>query len=64
MLRVYGRHTVWVERENGDVRVVPISWTALVPRVDLIDPGGGKGRLSPRAALDLSKWVEVRRESL
>jgi hypothetical protein len=53
-----------VERKNGDVHVVPISWTALVPRVDLIGPGGSTGRLSPRAALDLSRWIEARKENL
>ena len=64
VLRVYGRHTVWIAHDNGGVRVVPVSWTALVPRVDLIGPGDSKGRLSPRAALDLSRWIEARREDL
>ena len=62
VLRIYGRSAVWVEREDGDVRIVPISWTALVPRLDVAGTDGRKGRLSPGAALALSRWIEARRE--
>jgi hypothetical protein len=57
-----GDDAVWVEREDGDLRIVPVSWTALVPRASLVDAHGDGARLSPEAAFELSKWVLARKD--
>jgi hypothetical protein len=52
-----------VQREDGAVRIVPISWTALKGHAELADGREGRGRLAPEAALALSKWIQARRSS-
>ena len=58
----YGDRAVWVERDDGDRRIIPISWTSLVPRATTRLEGVGAIRLCPQAALELSRWVSVRRD--
>jgi len=62
VVRGHGEDAVWVEREDGDLRIVPACWTALVPRVRLVGPNGQSGRLSLEASLELSRWVLARKK--
>lgn len=62
VVRRHGDDAVWVEREDGDLRIVPVSWTALVPRASLVGSDGQGGRLAPQAALELSRWVVARKK--
>lgn len=63
VLRGHGQDAVWVEREDGDLRIIPASWTALVPRTKLVGSDGYSGHLSLDASLELSKWVLARRKN-
>jgi len=56
----FGDRAVWVERENGDRRIVPVSWTSLIPFVSSRLSDGRTIRISPQAAIDLSRWVSSR----
>jgi hypothetical protein len=60
VVRGHGEAAVWVEREDGDLRIIPACWTALVPRAHLVE-ADGNGRLCAEAALALSKWVLARK---
>jgi hypothetical protein len=57
VLQNSGDRAVVVERENGDRRIVPVSWTSLIPFVMCRLSDGGTIRISPQAAIDLSRWV-------
>jgi hypothetical protein len=61
VLGAYGAGGVWVEREDGDRRMVPVSWTSLIPRVPCRLGDGREVRLSPEAVALLARWVECRR---
>jgi phage terminase large subunit-like protein len=60
VLQNYGDRAVVVERENGDRRIIPVSWTSLVPVVRCRLSDGRMIRISPQAAFDLSRWVSSR----
>jgi hypothetical protein len=51
-----------VEREDGDRRIIPAYWTSLAPLVSCGLSDGRTIRVSPQAALDLSRWVSTRRD--
>jgi hypothetical protein len=59
--QLYGEDAVWIEREDGEARIVPASWTSLRPRATLHHADGRAVRLSPKAALALAAWVAARR---
>jgi hypothetical protein len=52
---------VWVEHDEGDLRIIPVSWTSLHPRVTLPGIDGRELRLAPETALALARWVAARR---
>ena len=60
VLHGYGDRAVWVERDGGDRRVIPVSWTSLIPRASHRLADGGTIRICPQAALELSRWVSAR----
>jgi hypothetical protein len=60
VLQSFGDRAVWVEREDGDRRIIPVSWTSLVPLVSSRLSDGRTIRISPQAAVDLSRWVSCR----
>jgi hypothetical protein len=56
-----GSDAVWVEHDEGDLRIIPVSWTSLRPRVTLPGIDGREIRLALETALELAKWVAARR---
>jgi hypothetical protein len=62
VLRRHGRGvgTIRVEREDGEVRVMPAYWTDLEPRLGLVGENNG-ARLTPQGALELSRWIAARK---
>ena len=60
VLQSFGDRAVVVERENGDRRIIPVSWTSLIPLVSSRLSDGRTIRISPQAAIDLSRWVSSR----
>ena len=60
VLHGYGDRAVWVERDGGDRRIIPVSWTSLIPRASHRLADGGTIRICPQAALELSRWVSAR----
>jgi len=64
VLQGYGTEAVWVERDDGDRRVIPVTWTSLIPRVPCRLRDGRSVRLSTDAALELARWTSARRDSI
>ena len=60
VLQSFGDRAVWVEREDGDRRIIPLSWTSLVPEVSSRLSDGRTIRIAPQAAFELSRWVSIR----
>lgn len=60
MLRSHGSIGIYIERANGERRLVPESWTSLVPRVPCQLSNGQTIRLGPETALELARWVSAR----
>jgi hypothetical protein len=60
VLRRFGSNGVWIERASGERRVLPESWTSLVPRVPSRLAGGRAIRIAPETALELAQWVAAR----
>jgi len=60
VLQSFGDRAVLVERENRDRRIIPVSWTSLVPLVSSRLSDGRTIRISPQTAIDLSRWVSSR----
>ena len=60
VLQSFGDRAVSVEREDGDRRIIPVSWTSLVPLVSSRLSDGRTIRISPQAVIDLSRWVSSR----
>jgi hypothetical protein len=56
-----GSDAVWVEREFGEVRIIPISWTSLRKQLTSRHLADRGVRLAPDAALRLARWVAARR---
>jgi hypothetical protein len=61
VLRGYGPDAVWLEWQDGQITIVPKSWTSLVPRPGPLRVRGRPVRLSPDVAKTLALWVEARR---
>jgi len=60
VLHRHGEKAVRIERENGIRRIVPVSWTSLVPRVARRLCDGRAVRIGPEVALELARWVSPR----
>jgi hypothetical protein len=63
ILARYGRHAVRVEQPDGQLRVLPVAWTDLVPQPAALAVQGRPVRLSPEALRELGAWVAARSES-
>jgi hypothetical protein len=59
----YGRHALRVEQPDGQLRLLPIAWTDLVPRPAALTVKGRPVRLAPDAMRDLGAWVAARMSS-
>jgi len=60
VLRWYGEHAVYLEREDGIRRIVPVARTSLVPRVASRLADGRPVRINPEGALELTRWIALR----
>ena len=56
----YGRHALRVEPPDGQVRLLPVAWTDLVPRRAALALRGRRVRLAPDALRELGAWVAAR----
>ncbi len=56
----YGRHALRVEQPDGQLRLLPIAWTDLVPRPAALTVKGRPVRLAPPALRELGAWVAAR----
>jgi hypothetical protein len=56
----YGRHAVWVETSDGNLRLLPLAWTTLEPRGEPLALQGRALRLDPLALRELAAWVAAR----
>ncbi len=59
----YGRHALRVEQPNGQLRLLPVAWTDLVPRPAALAVQGRPVRLAPEALRELGAWVAARLRS-
>src|SRR2546426_10984556 len=62
VLQSFGDRAVVIEREDGDRRIIPVFWTSLAPLVSCRLSDGRTIRVSTQAALELSRWVSIRRD--
>jgi hypothetical protein len=56
----YGRHALRVEQPDGQLRLLPVAWTDLVPRPAALVVKGRPVRLAPAALRELAVWVAAR----
>jgi hypothetical protein len=56
----YGRHALRVEQPDGRLRLLPVSWTDLVPRPAALTLRGRPVHLAPEALRELGAWVGAR----
>jgi hypothetical protein len=56
----YGRHALRVEQPDGQLRLLPVAWTDLVPRPAALAVQGRPVRLAPEALCELGAWVAAR----
>ena len=56
----YGRHALRVEQPDGQLRLLPVAWTDLVPRPAALALRGRRVRLAPEALRELATWVAAR----
>jgi len=61
MLRGYGPDAVWLEFADGQLTIVPRTWTSLVPCATPMSVRDQPVRLAPDAATKLAKWIAARR---
>jgi hypothetical protein len=61
LLRRYGPDAVWLEFADGQVMIVPRSWTSLVPQSTPLRVDDQPARLAPDAAMKLASWIAARR---
>jgi hypothetical protein len=52
---------VWIENENGEMRILPKNWTSLLPQMDPPRIDDHLVRLDLSRILELSKWIESRK---
>ena len=57
-----GDESVLVEHADGFRRVIPLSWTELVPVIEAASVAGHEAKLTPRVAHVLALWVAARVE--
>jgi len=55
-----GRHVRQVEQPDGQLRLLPIAWTDLIPRPAALTVEGQPVRLAPGALRELAAWVAAR----
>ncbi len=60
VLHRHGDNAMYIEREDGVRRIVPVSWTSLVPRVTSRLADGRRVRIDPKGALELTRWIGAR----
>jgi hypothetical protein len=51
---------VWIEFADGQVTIVPRTWTSLVPRAAPMSVNDRPVRLAPDAAMKLARWITAR----
>ncbi len=56
----YSRHALRVEQPDGQLRLLPVAWTDLVPRPAALAVKGRPVRLAPDALRELGAWVAAR----
>jgi len=56
----YGRHALRVEQPDGQLRLLAVAWTDLVPRPAALALRGRRVRLAPDALRELGAWVAAR----
>ena len=56
----YGRHALRVEQPDGQLKLLPVAWTDLVPRPAALAVQGRPVRLAPDALRELGAWVAAR----
>jgi hypothetical protein len=56
----YGRHALRVEQPDGQLRLLPVTWTDRVPRPAALAVQGRPVRLAPEALRELGAWVADR----
>ena len=56
----YGRHALRVEQPDGQLRLLPVAWTDLVPRRAALALRGRRVRLASDALRELGAWVAAR----
>jgi hypothetical protein len=56
----YGHHALRVEQPDGQLRLLPVAWTDLVPRPAALAVQGRAVRLAPEALRELGAWVAAR----
>ena len=56
----YGRHALRVEQPDGQLRLLPVAWTDLVPRPAALAVQGRPVRLAPEALRELGAGVAAR----
>jgi len=56
----YGRHALRVEQADGQLRLVPVAWTDLLPRPAALAVRGQPVRLAPDVLRELGAWVAAR----
>ena len=60
VLRRFGPDAVWIEFADGQVTIVPRTWTSLVPRAAPMSVNDRPVRLAPDAAIKLARWITAR----
>jgi hypothetical protein len=61
VLRRYGPDAVWLEFADGQVTIVPRTWTSLLPQSTPLRVDDQPVRLAPDAAVKLASWIAARR---
>jgi hypothetical protein len=56
----YGRHALRVEQPDGQLRLLPVAWTDLVPRPAALAVKGRPVLLAPDALRELGAWIAAR----
>jgi hypothetical protein len=56
----YGLHALRVERPDGQLRLLPVAWTDLVPRPAALAVKGRPVLLAPDALRELGAWIAAR----
>ena len=60
VLRRWRLDGLWVERVDGDIRIIPAEWTALHPRSPVSCIEGRPALLTAAAMRELAAWIGTR----